>query len=325
MLQTCQVQELEVHRLKIDDGHDPSSEEELRFFLKNQKNLTNLKLSQFHRESNFLIDETLNEVKFKLKKLRLKFIDLHTSNYFDKFVKNFKDSLTHLEVDKCHHELLELFTNFKNLKNLKIHHFCGHIEPILAVENLTLTHVDGKISEKFPNTKNLTVFYGVEDFQQISSLKKLEKLKIVDCEISNLKIPSTVKILSLEGISSDISKPFNFKESEIEKVSILKCKNCDFLIDFLMNFSFRLKFLQIEKSILSEEIQKSIFNSSKLVKCIELINCDGITEEDIDSSEDDDENESEESSESESENDDEVNEDDLVDDEEENREIPGYN
>jgi hypothetical protein len=250
-------------------------------------------------------------------------------------MKNFKDSLTHLEVDRSHHDILNIFTNFKNLKNLKIFHFCGHIEPILTVENLTLTHVDGKIGEKFPNTKNLTVFYGVEDFQQISSLKNLEKLKIVDCEISNLKISPTVKILSLEGISSDISKPFDFKSSEIEEMDIKKCKNLDWIVEFLMNFSFRLKFLKIEKSILSEESQKAIFNCSKLVKCIQIINCDGISEKDLVSSESEEENEEsengseEESSESESENEDRVNEDDVDNEEEENQgndqEIPGYN
>lgn len=307
IFQNCTAKKLDVRRLRVSDDEDPSSETELTQFLKNQATLQNLSLYFFHEASD-LLDGSLNHVNFKLSTLKLKYFDNYTSNEFNDFLSNFKDSLTYLTVDKCHHDILNLFVDFKKLKDLNVYHICSHFEPLLSVENLTVACIDGDFSEKFPATKNLTIYFYAEDLQQINNLKKLEKLTFIDCKIPELKIPQTVRKLTLYRVTLLDPKAFNYDDIKIEELEIIKCKDCDWLMDFLTIQDLKIKKLKIVKSILSEECRKVIAETSKLIKSVQIINCEELKEEELESesnnsSENDEEGseESEEGSESNSE------------------------
>ncbi|KAG5667205.1 hypothetical protein PVAND_015196 [Polypedilum vanderplanki] len=294
ILKNCKSISLDVRRDYDDENRNVDG---LKQFLKSQNSLENLSLENFDRNSS-IFNENL-ELKFKIKKLKLKYFDDFNTFFFKEFIESQKETLTHLEVSQVHHDLLALFKKFKHLKNLKIRNVCSNFDPMPSIETLEIKEVDGKWSEKFPKVQNLTIVGGNEDVQQIENLKNLKVLKIKNCEIPELKIP-TVKSLTLTRVSIyDDVRPFDF-ENEIEELKIDKCTNLQWLFEFLISKNFNLKSLILRKSKLIDEDWKFIeeFKTGR-IKHFQIINCHGITDEDIEndmsdySDEDEDENEEE--------------------------------
>jgi hypothetical protein len=249
----------------------------LKHFLTSQNSLQNLSMENFDRNSS-IFNENL-ELRFRLKHLKVKYFDDYNNFFFKEFLEAQKESLTHLEVAQVHHDLLSLFRKFANLKNVKVTNVCSSFDPMAFVEVLEIKEVDGSWSDKFLNLKNLTIIGGNEDVQQVEKLKNLEVLKIKNCEIPELKIP-TVKRLALIRVSllDGAARPFDF-ETNIVELLVDKCSDVKWLFEFLKCKNVNVKLLTIRKSKVDDE-GLELLESSRIKK-LQIINCRGITEEDI--------------------------------------------
>lgn len=275
----CTAKELDVRRDYDDESKDVSG---LKTFLKAQKNLSDLKMENFDKTSSLFDDDSLTALNFSLKNLKLKNFDDYCSYNYWEFLENHKDSLEYLEVCSVNHEAITPFRKFKNLKTLKMSNMCSDFSELCSVETLYLKDVDGKWSEKFKNVKNLVISQNVEDIAQVESLQKLDNLKISNCSIPTLKIP-TVKRLTLKKIELESTKPFEYENGcEIEELKIIKCKNVEWLLEFLINKTFNLQTLIIKKSVLIDDDLKFIEEYRNRIKNLEIIDCSGVTAEDID-------------------------------------------
>ncbi|KAL7013812.1 hypothetical protein ACKWTF_015598 [Chironomus riparius] len=300
----CTAKELDVRRDYDDESKDVSG---LKTFLKTQKGLTDLKMENFDKTSSLFDDDSLVSLQFKLKNLKLKNFDDYCSYNFWEFLENHKESLQYLEVCFVNHEAITPFRKFRNLKTLKMYNMCSDFSELCSVETLYLKDVDEKWSEKFKNVKNLVISQNVEEVAQVETLKKLDNLKISNCSIPTLKIP-TVKRLTLKKVELESIKPFEYEDGcEIEELKIIKCKNVEWLLEFLIHKTFNLKTLVIKKSILIDDDLKFIEDYKNRIKNLEIIDCFGVSAEDIDddedtddddfSSEDEDDNDEEEADE----------------------------
>jgi len=305
----CTAKELDVRRDYDDESKDVSG---LKTFLKNQKDLNDLKIENFDKTSSLFEDESLTSLNFKLKNLKLKNFDDYCSYNFWEFLEIHKESLVYLEVCFVNHEAMSPFRKFRNLKTLKMYNMCSDFSELCSIETLYLKDVDGKWSEKFTNVKNLVISQNVEEVVQVENLKKLDNLKISNCSVPILKIP-TVKRLTLKKVELESTKPFEYEDGcEIEELKIIKCKNVEWLLEFLIHKTFNLKTLIVKKSILIDDDLKFIEDYRNRIEKLEILDCHGITDEDIDndentddedfSSEDDDGSEGEEDEESQDEN-----------------------
>lgn len=277
----CDSECLDVRRTDDDDYRDVSG---LKTFLKNQKHLINLKMEAFNSRCSLFSDEMLTSVDFKLKTLKLKYFNDGGFNFWE-FLEHHKDTLELLEAWTVDHEIISTFRRFKNLKTIKLCSMCSDFSPLYSIENLYLKDVNGNWSEKFPNTKNLVISQNVFEIKQVESLKKLENLKISNSSIPILIIPK-VKHLTLNSITLEESKPFEYENGcAIEELKIIKCKNLEWLIDFLIHKTFNLKSLVILKSILVEDDIKFIEDYRNKLNKLEITKCFGITDEDVDNDE----------------------------------------
>lgn len=267
------------------DCHEYVEVTGVKEFLKNQANLVELKLENFYEDSSLFKDDFLTSVNFHLKRLKLKNVDGNAIDFWE-FLELHKDSLIDLEAWTVGHEILSIFRKFKNLKSLKLCSMCSDYSQMSSVETLYLKDVHGNWSEKLPNVKNLVISQDVVNIQQVENLKHLENLKISNCSVPILKIP-TVKKLILNRVELDENMPFDYENgSSIEDMRICKMKNLEWLIEFLINKTFNLKSLVIQKSIISQEDVDFIDGFRNRLKKLEILDCFGLTDEDIDDDED---------------------------------------
>ncbi|XP_070501434.1 uncharacterized protein [Chironomus tepperi] len=313
----CTAKELDVRRDYDDESKDVSG---LKQFLKAQKDLSDLKMENFDKTSSLFGDDSLNLVNFRLKNLKLKNFDDYCSYNYWEFLDNHKESLVYLEVCFVNHEAISPFRKFRNLKTLKMYNMCSDFNELTSIETLYLKDVDGKWSEKFKNVKNLVISQNVEEIVQVESLRKLDNLKMSNCSMPTLKIPA-VKRLTLKKVELESTKPFEYEDGcEIEELKIIKCKNVEWLVEFLIHKTFNLKTLVIKKSILIDDDLKFIEDYRNKIKHLEIIDCRGITAEDIDNDEDTDDDDfssEDEDSDDEEEEEDEDNQDEGSEEDEE--------
>lgn len=172
-------------------------------------------------------------------------------------------------------EIFSFFMNFPNLKTLKVFDtkFVESAPQLPQVTNLTVGYeISGKWAEKFPNAKNLSMVWlrFQRDFVQLEELKKLEKLKISNFSIIELKIPN-VKSLTLSTVGFGGEKPINYTENKIEELFLDDCTQVEWLMNFLACENVKLNFLRISRTEISEKCKNFLENCRNKIKTLQII------------------------------------------------------
>lgn len=192
---------------------------------------------------------------------------------FQGFLDNHRESLTHLTINDMCQDVLNFFINFRRLKFMKIFDvvFTNDSPSLPIVENLTIGFdVTGNWAEKFPNVKNLNMTWirYKKDLIQVGMLRKLERLKISNCCIPELSIPS-VKILRLSDVGFADEKPFT--GTKVEELIIDNCSTADWLAEFLSQDDKKINLLRISKTKVSRECMDIIERSRHKIKSLQIV------------------------------------------------------
>lgn len=253
--------------------------EALRRFLAGQKILEDLSFKDVGSKSTLFDDKSIVNVNFRLKSLTIDNYSIGCDNSisrlnFQGFLANHQQSLTHLSLNEMSDDCLNLFLNFRSLKNLKIFDmtFNDATPSLSAIENLTIGFdVSGNWSEKFLNVKNLEMTWirYKRDLILVEKLKKLEKLKISNCCIPQLAI-SSVKELILSDIGFGDEKPFNYEENQIEELTVKSCVHNCWLKAFLRHEKCKLNLLRISREENCKNCLKAVEDSRRRIRVVQI-------------------------------------------------------
>lgn len=264
MLMYCQTKSYVSCRTNSDSGEI----ELLRSFLKLQTMLEKIHFVRFTHDAKIFNDETLNEVKFRLKCLKICKIHEFEIENFLKFLKNHQSSLQHIEIRKMIGtilenefyltEILDCVANFTNLKSLYLYQNPLPSIRMPYVERLEISlmfYGESSINlpSMFPNVNDLTI--NSQKVNEIPKFTKLETLTLSNFtgndEIDEVLIPSTVKKFSVNTVFPKKSTPFIFGDHQIENFEAEYLVNSDWIGDFLRNLKNKLKYLKIKHCFLS--------------------------------------------------------------------------
>ncbi|KAL7011067.1 hypothetical protein ACKWTF_014074 [Chironomus riparius] len=265
MFMHCQIKSFYSYRLKTK----PGELEACQNFLKLQKKLEKISFIKFDNDADIFNDDALNDVEFRLKNLSIKTIREVEIENFKKFLKNHQDSLQHLEMNQFlryelahminQTEILDCVANFPNLKSLDLYETKLPTVPMPYIEKLRISgmcydETAVNWSSKFPNVKELDISR-CHKVNEIINFKKLETLFLSIYTgrdaLDQISFPSTVKNLEVHNICAKNSNPFNFEGHQIENFIAKNLQGAEWIGDFLKSLKEKLKFLKIDRCLLS--------------------------------------------------------------------------
>ncbi|KAL7012263.1 hypothetical protein ACKWTF_014726 [Chironomus riparius] len=210
------------------------SQEVLTDFIVLQDNLKEftLKLNTAMDIINFPTRDITKEVKFKLKKLNLCFVNSNRKHFMD-FLKSQAPNLKELELNyKPHHEILDIvFRYCTKLTNLSLNTYgdspvFSDLYPHWQLPNLkrysnksfSAVQLD-KVYIRFPNVESLVAFKMLDNNGTYNKLKTLEVGLLYYNHVQHLKLPElkSFKISLLSGDGNDktwINLAKNFENLE---------------------------------------------------------------------------------------------------------------
>jgi hypothetical protein len=247
-------------KLKLYFGLDKTlpSLQPIKDFLSTQMRLTELEIWYSGKSLTLFADSQLQNVGFRLKKLKLVGRGLHCSHLpnFDKFLGNHKSTLEHLHLFACQN-VIDSFMDFGKLKRVHLEEVFISSDEFPHVEHLSLVNVKGSFVMKFPNTKRLYINTNNLTGVDLRPLSKLISLELSVLKVESISLPNITKMkLTCVSYFSRLNIPCS-----VEEIELKDCMNIDWLCEYL-NENKKLKTVRILSSSISERLMLCIQRNS---------------------------------------------------------------
>ncbi|KAG5667591.1 hypothetical protein PVAND_015567 [Polypedilum vanderplanki] len=232
----------------------------LKNLLRSQKSLEVFKLHNQHDEFMLFDDDSLTDVEFQLKELKINNFDLYGPllPFFRRFMEKHKETIEIFETNS--NKTFNCLPSCTSLKivNLPSTNFTNeNIFP--TVENLILqTGCIENWSRLFPNVKSVEITQSYmeisEALVEVANCSKVERLVINYGAVFTLNLPS-LKILELKFIENFEICPIKDENLKIlEEILVEKCEKIDWLFELLGKKNLKLKRLKIKRCQIDNEI-----------------------------------------------------------------------
>lgn len=263
----------QVKKLKIDESRQEKDFKVMKHFLVRQKQLEHLWFYNFRTFIFIFDDELLVDVEFRLKTLQFREhgnisanCDFHPKKNLKQFLKNQKSLYRISSLAKCsihnHDVLAAICCDVPHIKKLEIETFGYCVSSLPSIDTLVLIRyvsLFNSYHKIFPNVKNLTLarsdsFKFVETIVEIT--ENLEEIPYgTTCKFDHFKIPNLNELTLCSINFGESDDPFEYYTSDIqiEKLTILKCQNIDWLFKLIK--SERTKFKSL--AVIDTEMKKS--------------------------------------------------------------------
>lgn len=252
-------------------------------FMKSQKILEDLTLMNFKPPATLFGDNSLDSVKFKLKKFKIQNFRLDNLNFFH-FLDNHKDTIQKVEMDTrgLSLEFVRFLENSPNFTELV---FTGNLLASRTFNTVTKLTANFNLARSnwqqyFPNLKELKIQsecrMGIP-LGFFDHMKNLERLEIHSTHFPNMRFISipTVKYLTLRHVTGDFPKFFEYQSSNLNELIIDDCNVVwlQFYLREIKERKLKLKKMSISNTRLSVDCKKIIDKcKGEVIQHLELIN-----------------------------------------------------